>query len=147
LCAAWLGNCWQCRLLAHACTYTDSEGMTSIHLPVAAAASLVTQQVQIAAPCAWHAIRAYDCWLCLWVPQSVADFAVAPLVYRPRPMQARVLKQYGELPEHIRINDTDVIFDGEDKENQEFFDFDEVCIQAVDQHRFWFCVSECWGGE
>lgn len=41
-------------------------------------------------------------------------------------VQARVLKQYGELPEHIRINDTDVIFEGEDKENQEFFDFDDV---------------------
>lgn len=32
--------------------------------------------------------------------------------------EARVLKQYGELPDHIRINDTDVIFEGEDKENQ-----------------------------
>ncbi|KAL6759636.1 eukaryotic initiation factor [Haematococcus lacustris] len=40
--------------------------------------------------------------------------------------EARVLKQYGELPEHIRINDTDVMFEGEDKENQEFFDFDDV---------------------
>lgn len=29
-----------------------------------------------------------------------------------------MLKQYGELPEHIRINDTDVMFEGEDKENQ-----------------------------
>ncbi len=34
--------------------------------------------------------------------------------------------QYGELPEHIRINDTDVIFEGEDKENQEYFDFDDI---------------------
>lgn len=33
--------------------------------------------------------------------------------------EARVLKTYGELPENIRINDTDVIFEGEDKENQE----------------------------
>ncbi|KAG2436417.1 hypothetical protein HXX76_006721 [Chlamydomonas incerta] len=40
--------------------------------------------------------------------------------------EARVLKQYGELPEHIRINDTDVMFEGEDKENQEFFDFDDI---------------------
>ncbi|GIL67179.1 hypothetical protein Vafri_20617 [Volvox africanus] len=40
--------------------------------------------------------------------------------------EARVLKQYGELPEHIRINDTDVIFEGEDKENQEYFDFDDI---------------------
>mmetsp|Transcript_11350 Transcript_11350/g.19862 ORF Transcript_11350/g.19862 Transcript_11350/m.19862 type:complete len:142 (+) Transcript_11350:141-566(+) len=40
--------------------------------------------------------------------------------------EARVLKQYKELPENIRINDTDVMFEGEDKENQEFFDFDDV---------------------
>lgn len=31
--------------------------------------------------------------------------------------EARVLKQYGELPEHIRINDTDVVLEGEDNEN------------------------------
>lgn len=40
--------------------------------------------------------------------------------------EARVLKQYKELPENIRINDADVIFEGEDKENQEFFDFDDI---------------------
>lgn len=40
--------------------------------------------------------------------------------------EARVLKQYSELPEHIRINDTDMMFEGEDKENQEFFDFDDI---------------------
>jgi len=38
--------------------------------------------------------------------------------------EARVLKQYGELPEHLRINDTDVVLEGEDNENAEFFDFD-----------------------
>ncbi len=27
------------------------------------------------------------------------------------------MKQYGELPEHVRINDTDVVLEGEDKEN------------------------------
>jgi hypothetical protein len=31
--------------------------------------------------------------------------------------EARVLKQYGELPEHLRINDTDVVLEGEDNEN------------------------------
>lgn len=42
--------------------------------------------------------------------------------------EARVLKQYGELPEHMRINDTDVMMEGEDNENAEFFDFDgEFC--------------------
>ncbi|MEW5306867.1 MAG: hypothetical protein WDW38_005752 [Sanguina aurantia] len=40
--------------------------------------------------------------------------------------EARVLKLYGELPEHIRINDTDVVFEGEHDENAEFFDFDDV---------------------
>uniref|UniRef100_A0A7S0YR93 Eukaryotic translation initiation factor 4C n=1 Tax=Polytomella parva TaxID=51329 RepID=A0A7S0YR93_9CHLO len=40
--------------------------------------------------------------------------------------EARVLKQYKELPDHVRINDTDVAIDGEDNENQEFFDFDDV---------------------
>lgn len=40
--------------------------------------------------------------------------------------EARVLKQYGELPEHLRINDTDVQIDGEDNENAEFFDFDDL---------------------
>mmetsp|Transcript_44950 Transcript_44950/g.134191 ORF Transcript_44950/g.134191 Transcript_44950/m.134191 type:complete len:142 (-) Transcript_44950:291-716(-) len=40
--------------------------------------------------------------------------------------EARVLKQYGELPENIRINDTDIVMEGEDNENAEFFDFDDV---------------------
>ena len=41
--------------------------------------------------------------------------------------EARSLKQYGELPENIRVNDTDAMLgDGEDDENQEFFDFDDV---------------------
>jgi len=41
--------------------------------------------------------------------------------------EARSLKQYGELPENIRVNDTDAMLgDGEDDENQEYFDFDDV---------------------
>lgn len=40
--------------------------------------------------------------------------------------EARVLKLYGELPENIRINDTDVIFEGGDDINQEYFDFDDI---------------------
>lgn len=40
--------------------------------------------------------------------------------------EARLLKMYGELPETIRVNDTDIILEGEDKENQEFFDFDDI---------------------
>lgn len=38
--------------------------------------------------------------------------------------EARSLKQYGELPEHIRVNDTDAMMEGEENENAEFFDFD-----------------------
>lgn len=40
--------------------------------------------------------------------------------------EARILKQYGELPDNIRINDADVMFEGEDKENAEYFDFDDI---------------------
>jgi hypothetical protein len=47
-------------------------------------------------------------------------------LYPPHLVLTYLPLQYGELPEHIRINDTDVMFEGEDKENQEFFDFDEV---------------------
>eukprot|EP00878_Enallax_costatus_P021005 GHUV01022222.1.p2 GENE.GHUV01022222.1~~GHUV01022222.1.p2 ORF type:complete len:101 (+),score=14.79 GHUV01022222.1:177-479(+) len=39
--------------------------------------------------------------------------------------EARSLKQYGELPENIRVNDTDMNEEGED-ENAEFFDFDDI---------------------
>lgn len=40
--------------------------------------------------------------------------------------EARSLKQYGELPEHIRVNDTDAMMEGEENENAEFFDFDDI---------------------
>lgn len=40
--------------------------------------------------------------------------------------EARNLKQYGELPEHIRVNDADVEFQDDTGENGEFFDFDDV---------------------
>lgn len=40
--------------------------------------------------------------------------------------EARILKQYGELPDNIRINDADVMLEGEDKENAEYFDFDDI---------------------
>eukprot|EP00798_Chlamydomonas_sp_ICE-L_P030677 gene30677-35698_t len=40
--------------------------------------------------------------------------------------EARVLKQYGELPDHLRINDTDVNIEGDEMDNAEFFDFDDV---------------------
>jgi len=40
--------------------------------------------------------------------------------------EARNLKQYGELPEHIRVNDADVEFQDDAGENGEFFDFDDV---------------------
>jgi hypothetical protein len=34
--------------------------------------------------------------------------------------EARSLKQYGELPEHIRVNDTDAMMEGEENENAEW---------------------------
>lgn len=40
--------------------------------------------------------------------------------------EARNLKQYGELPEHIRVNDADVEFQDDTGENGEYFDFDDV---------------------
>ncbi|CAD7699520.1 unnamed protein product [Ostreobium quekettii] len=39
--------------------------------------------------------------------------------------EARSLKQYGELPEHIRVNDADVEFQDDTADN-EFFDFDDI---------------------
>jgi translation initiation factor 1A len=40
--------------------------------------------------------------------------------------EARSLKQYGELPENIRVNDTDAMLAGEENETAEFFDFDDI---------------------
>ncbi len=34
--------------------------------------------------------------------------------------EARSLKQYGELPENIRVNDTDAMMEGEENENAEY---------------------------
>eukprot|EP00955_Chlamydomonas_euryale_P083468 363864-Chlamydomonas_euryale.AAC.16 len=46
--------------------------------------------------------------------------------------EARVLKQYGELPENIRINDTDIVMEGEDNENAGACMLGRVmCIQLV----------------
>ncbi|KAK3282329.1 hypothetical protein CYMTET_9927 [Cymbomonas tetramitiformis] len=39
--------------------------------------------------------------------------------------EARSLKAYGELPESIRVNETDT-FGEEDGENDEYFDFDDI---------------------
>lgn len=39
--------------------------------------------------------------------------------------EARSLKQYGELPDHIRVNDADVEFQDDTGEN-EYFDFDDI---------------------
>jgi translation initiation factor 1A len=39
--------------------------------------------------------------------------------------EARSLKAYGELPDSIRVNETDT-FDEERGENDDFFDFDET---------------------
>eukprot|EP00884_Botryococcus_braunii_P004801 jgi/Botrbrau1/14321/Bobra.0287s0014.1 len=39
--------------------------------------------------------------------------------------EARSLKAYGELPENIRVNETDA-FANEDGENDEYFDFEDI---------------------
>jgi len=39
--------------------------------------------------------------------------------------EARSLKAYGELPESIRVNETDT-FEEEHNENDDFFDFDDI---------------------
>mmetsp|Transcript_20886 Transcript_20886/g.67627 ORF Transcript_20886/g.67627 Transcript_20886/m.67627 type:complete len:142 (+) Transcript_20886:76-501(+) len=44
--------------------------------------------------------------------------------------EARSLKAYGELPDSIRVNETDT-FDDERGENDEFFDFDDVAVDAL----------------
>lgn len=40
--------------------------------------------------------------------------------------EARHLKQYGELPEHIRVNDTDTFGEEGADENRDFFDFEDI---------------------
>uniref|UniRef100_A0A061RCQ6 Eukaryotic translation initiation factor 4C n=1 Tax=Tetraselmis sp. GSL018 TaxID=582737 RepID=A0A061RCQ6_9CHLO len=40
--------------------------------------------------------------------------------------EARSLKAYGELPENIRVNETDTFGDEEADENAEYFDFDDI---------------------
>merc|ERR1711865_21653 len=39
--------------------------------------------------------------------------------------EARSLKAYGEIPESVRVNETDT-FNEEDGENDEYFDFDDI---------------------
>mmetsp|Transcript_13993 Transcript_13993/g.35925 ORF Transcript_13993/g.35925 Transcript_13993/m.35925 type:complete len:141 (+) Transcript_13993:139-561(+) len=40
--------------------------------------------------------------------------------------EARSLKAYGELPENIRVNETDTFDDEETNENDQYFDFDDI---------------------
>mmetsp|Transcript_38616 Transcript_38616/g.109201 ORF Transcript_38616/g.109201 Transcript_38616/m.109201 type:complete len:141 (-) Transcript_38616:279-701(-) len=40
--------------------------------------------------------------------------------------EARSLKAYGELPENIRVNETDTFDDEEANENDQYFDFDDI---------------------
>mmetsp|Transcript_10029 Transcript_10029/g.18069 ORF Transcript_10029/g.18069 Transcript_10029/m.18069 type:complete len:141 (-) Transcript_10029:248-670(-) len=40
--------------------------------------------------------------------------------------EARSLKAYGELPENIRVNETDTFDDDEGNENDQYFDFDDI---------------------
>ncbi|GBF98839.1 hypothetical protein Rsub_11604 [Raphidocelis subcapitata] len=52
--------------------------------------------------------------------------AKADVILKYMADEARSLKQYGELPEHIRVNDTDAMMEGEENENAEYFDFDDL---------------------
>lgn len=52
--------------------------------------------------------------------------AKADVILKYMADEARSLKQYQELPEHIRVNDADAQFEGEENENAEYFDFDDV---------------------
>ena len=45
--------------------------------------------------------------------------------------EARSLKAYGELPDSIRVNETDT-FDEDRGENEDYFDFDEAAQDAID---------------
>ncbi|GAB4821801.1 hypothetical protein N2152v2_008847 [Parachlorella kessleri] len=40
--------------------------------------------------------------------------------------EARSLKAYGELPDNIRVNDTDTFADEEGGENDDYIDFDDI---------------------
>ncbi|KAI7844099.1 hypothetical protein COHA_002240 [Chlorella ohadii] len=40
--------------------------------------------------------------------------------------EARSLKAYGELPENIRVNDTDALNEEEGGENDDYIDFDDI---------------------
>lgn len=40
--------------------------------------------------------------------------------------EARNLKAYGELPDNIRVNDTDTFGDEEGGENDDYIDFDDI---------------------
>jgi translation initiation factor 1A len=52
--------------------------------------------------------------------------AKADVILKYMADEARSLKQYGELPENIRVNDADAMMEGEEMENAEFFDFDDI---------------------
>jgi translation initiation factor 1A len=40
--------------------------------------------------------------------------------------EARSLKAYGELPDNIRVNDTDTFGDEEGGDNDDYIDFDDI---------------------
>merc|ERR1712070_293684 len=46
--------------------------------------------------------------------------------------EARSLKAYGELPENIRVNDTDMLGDNEDREGDDYFDFGDEDAEDVE---------------
>ncbi|KAJ3023790.1 Eukaryotic translation initiation factor 1A [Thoreauomyces humboldtii] len=49
----------------------------------------------------------------------------ADVILKYTPDEARMLKSYGELPDHIKINDTQIMEDSDEEVNVEF-DIDEI---------------------
>ena len=53
----------------------------------------------------------------------------ADVILKYLPEEARSLKQYGELPADIRVNETENF--AEEDENDEYFDFDDVAVDEI----------------
>lgn len=62
--------------------------------------------------------------------------------------EARSLKAYGELPENIRVNDTDALNEEEGGENDDYIDFDDISgarsLSAHEWRGLHACVSRAW---
>ncbi len=57
---------------------------------------------------------------------NAVPLPVCPHAFRYMADEARSLKAYGELPDNIRVNDTDTFADEEGGENDDYIDFDDI---------------------